>query len=579
MLIQVGNNMAKQPKKIFNTYVKFKLDTFQGRMTSGFFFVGLLVLILVFYPVFIYQTTIERYQTLLSESIPIKYYCSVMETMLGKSNVALHNTLLTNEMSYQVERKRLWQEEYKGIMDSLLHYTNIGGNMKTSSLVYTLLVKANQLRAKQDLIYKENFTTEGKPIERNNELPNLQQNLLFNRQKQAQELTELQDNAVLILQLIEKEPNDYVIKTNTEVEADLRNIPRVSSLLTLMVLVASFIVGYYVITFVLRKIKFLKDKLEQLDDGYLPENIEVGQDELYPIAIAVNQLTHHLKEVRQFALQVGQGNFDSEFKAFDNESDLGSALVQMRESLKTVSNEEKKRAWSVNGLAHFSALLRDNSQNLSQLCEIVIQELVRYIEAQQGGIYTVSEASVEKDKQLVLRSWYAFERKKYREKFIAIGEGVLGEAFREKRTVYMKRIPENYLKITSGLGEAEPSCLLIVPLKVNEEMEGIIEIASFKFLDSHQIDFVEKVCESIASTIISVKINEKTKQLLENAQLSGEMMRAQEEEMRQNVEELQATQEALHRKETELGNLLQQAQENEQKLLARIKMLENKDTE
>jgi hypothetical protein len=139
----------------------------------------------------------------------------------------------------------------------------------------------------------------------------------------------------------------------------------------------------------------------------------------------------------------------------------------------------------------------------------------------------------------------------------------------------MKKLPENYLKITSGLGEAEAGCLLVVPLKVNEEVEGMIEIAAFIPFEPYQIEFIEKVCESVASTLISVKINEKTKQLLENAQISGEMLRAQEEEMRQNMEELQATQEALHRKEIELGELLRQAEQREQKLLAKIKELEN----
>jgi methyl-accepting chemotaxis protein len=567
--------MSKQPKKILTTYVKFSLDTFQGRMTSGFFFVGFIVLILVFYPVLVYRATIERYESLLKQSIPIKYYCSVMETMLAKSTLALQHSLLTQDYYYQTERKRLWQEDYKAAMDSLLHYTNLGGNLKTSSLVYNLIVETNQLRAKQEFVYKEYFTAEGRPVQPDEQ--NTADKQLLNRKEYAQKLADLQDNALLNLQLIVQEQNDILIKTNAEVHADLQNVPRVSILLTVVVLIAAFIVGYFVITFVLRKIKFLKNKLEQLDDGYLPESIIIGKDELSPIATALNQLIHHLQEVRHFALQVGQGNFDREFKAFDSESDLGSALVQMRESLKSVSQEEKKRAWAVNGLAHFSALLRDNSQNLSQLCEVVIQELVRYIDAQQGGIYAVADKGTQK--QLVLLAWYAFERKKYKEKTVEIGEGVLGEAFREKKTVYMKKVPENYLKITSGLGEAEPSCLLIVPLKVNEEMEGIIEIASFKLLSLHQIEFIEKICESIASTIISVKINEKTKQLLENAQLSSEMMRAQEEEMRQNVEELQATQEALHRKESELAELLQQAQLREQKLLHRIRQLENGSNE
>jgi putative methionine-R-sulfoxide reductase with GAF domain len=481
---------------------------------------------------------------------------------------------MTDDRSFQIERKRIWQEDYKAAVDSLLHYTNTDLEAKISFSVYAFIVEANRLKAKQEEIEKEHRNLIDKDIRRSSSEEDLTiEKLRALRRTQVQDLTKLveQTNSILREQIITTQ-NHYLLKIHTETRTKLANIPIVSFFLTLIVLVASFIVGYYVITFILRKIKFLKTKLEQLDDGYLPDEIIVGKDELSPIAVAVNQLTNHLVEVKSFALQVGQGNFDTEFKAFDTQSDLGAALMQMRESLKSVSEEEKKRAWGINGLAMFSKLLRDNSQDFTQLCNIVIQELAKYVHAQQGGIYTVNDNL--DDKKLILRSWYAYERKKYREKTVEIGEGVLGEAFREKRTVYMKKLPENYLRITSGLGDSEAGCLLVVPLKVNEEVEGMIEIASFKPFEAYQVEFVEKVCESVASTLISVKINEKTKQLLENAQVSGEMLRAQEEEMRQNMEELQATQEALHRKEIELDELLRQAQEREQKLIIRIKDLE-----
>lgn len=566
--------MAKKTTKFLDTYLKLSLESFQGRMTSGLLFVGLIVLILVFYPVIIYRSTISQYEHLVNNSLPIKYYCSVLESQLGQTNVALSNFLLTDDRSFQTERKRIWQEDYKGAIDSLLHYTNTDLEAKISFSVYAFIVEANRLKAKQEEIEKEHRNLIDKDLRRSSNEEDLTlEKLRALRRTQVQDLTKLveQTNSILREQIITTQ-NHYLLKIHTETRTQLANIPIVSFFLTLIVLGASFLVGYYVITFILRKIKFLKNKLEQLDDGYLPEEIVVGKDELSPIAIAVNQLTTHLVEVKSFALQVGQGNFDTEFKAFDSQSDLGAALMQMRESLKSVSEEEKKRAWGINGLAMFSKLLRDNSQDFTQLCNIVIQELAKYVHAQQGGIYTVNDNL--DDKKLILRSWYAYERKKYREKTIEIGEGVLGEAFREKRTVYMKKLPENYLRITSGLGDSEAGCLLVVPLKVNEEVEGMIEIASFKPFEAYQVEFVEKVCESVASTLISVKINEKTKQLLENAQISGEMLRAQEEEMRQNMEELQATQEALHRKEIELDELLRQAEAREQKLIIRIKDLE-----
>lgn len=86
-------------------------------------------------------------------------------------------------------------------------------------------------------------------------------------------------------------------------------------------------------------------------------------------------------------------------------------------------------------------------------------------------------------------------------KQIFSGEGLVGRAFQEGETIFLTDIPEDYIKIKSGLGENKPKNLLIVPLKVNEEINGIIEIASLKEILPHQIEFTEKICNSIASSL------------------------------------------------------------------------------
>jgi len=130
-----------------------------------------------------------------------------------------------------------------------------------------------------------------------------------------------------------------------------------------------------------------------------------------------------------------------------------------------------------------------------------------------------------------------------------------------------KKVPESYAKIGSGLGEAPPNCLFIVPLIFNREIHGVLEIASFQQFAALEKEFILKIMVSLASAVSVAKFNESTKKLLQESQYMMENLRSQEEEMRQNYEELQATQEELFRRE-------QESKEEKEELLSKIKILE-----
>ncbi|ELR71432.1 two-component hybrid sensor and regulator, putative [Fulvivirga imtechensis AK7] len=252
-----------------------------------------------------------------------------------------------------------------------------------------------------------------------------------------------------------------------------------------------------------------------------------------------------------FANSISQGNLVAAYNA-DKPDKLGESLMNMRDSLVEAAEREAKEKFVNVGLASIGEILRNNSDNLDKLCDQVIEKLVGYMKANQGGIFIINEDESTDEKYLELMACRAYERKKYLEKRIELGQGLVGQSAIEKETIYMLDVPEGYIHITSGLGLANPNSLLIVPLKSNEEVVGVIEMASFEEFSQTDIEFLEKVGESIASTVISVKTNQTTKELLEQSRQMTEEMQAQEEEMRQNMEEMQATQEEMARTQKEL---------------------------
>jgi hypothetical protein len=282
----------------------------------------------------------------------------------------------------------------------------------------------------------------------------------------------------------------------------------------------------------IKPLKHITSNIKTLSEGLIPEAMEErNSDEV----------------ASDFAKNVGEGNLDTSIVVFGNKGDLSRALSIMRDNLKKVSEEDRKMNWTTEGLAKFSEILR-SSDDLKVLCDNMVSNLVKYLGACHGNLFLLDDKN---QKYLELYSCYAFNRKKFVEKQFELGEGLVGQTYLEGETIYMTDIPDDYIKITSGLGESNPRSLLIVPAKINGVIEGVIELASFKEFARHEILFIEKLGENIASILSSMKINEKTKKLLLESKQQAEELRAQEEEMRQNMEELSATQEEMQRKERE----------------------------
>lgn len=265
--------------------------------------------------------------------------------------------------------------------------------------------------------------------------------------------------------------------------------------------------------------------------------------------------TKRMQSISGFIEGVSSGNYSIQLNGMSEEDGLGATLINMRNKLSENALTDRRRNWATSGLAQIGDILRASNTSTTELYDNIIRFVVKYTESNQGGLFIFNNDN-EEDEYLELAACYAFERKKFITKKVGIGEGMVGQCFVEGEKIYLLEVPNEYVTITSGLGGANPSSLLLVPMKVNEKSYGVIELASFRKYEDFEIDLVEKLAESIASTISTVRTNESTRVLLEKTQQQTEEMRAQEEEMRQNMEELEATQEEMRRKEKHLQDLL-----------------------
>jgi len=332
----------------------------------------------------------------------------------------------------------------------------------------------------------------------------------------------------------------------------LFNIILVLGVLTIVIGLAGAV---WVSRSITRPVNILKALIQKLSKGDLPTQEEQEQkwakfnkDEVGDMALAVDELVDGLRDTSEFAERIGQGDYQADFSPLSEQDVLGNALLDMRGNLKKVAEDDKKRNWATEGAAKFGEILRQNNNDVSELSHNILTNLLKYLGANQGGLFIIQDTDGA-EPFMTLESCFAWDKKKYVEQKIYRGEGLVGQAWQEKDTIFITEVPDDYISITSGLGDANPTCILIVPLLVNEEVYGAIEIASFRTFEDYEVEFLKRIAESIASTISSAKINSRTQKLLEESTQMTEQMRSQEEEMRQNMEELQATQEELSRKQ------------------------------
>jgi HAMP domain-containing protein len=353
-----------------------------------------------------------------------------------------------------------------------------------------------------------------------------------------------------------------------------------SSFFIILLLIASLnfmvigMVYWMIYKYITKPIRNIQEVAGIISAGDFTRTLHIeNNDEIGQVAISINTLIDNMIKASNFAEYIGKNQLDVEYESLGQKDTLGNSLLVMRNNLAEVADKESKRNWINEGLAKFTDIIRD-TENVEVFYNNVLSNLIRYINANQGYLYVINDERNEPFMEI--KAVYAYGKQRYLEEKqeILYKQGLVGQAWFDKEPLYFTEIPQDFVNITSGMGEATPTCIFIVPLTVNEQVHGVLEIASFEPLESHKIEFVNKLSETIASTVSNVKTNERTKYLLEQSQQQTEEMRAQEEEMHQNMEEMQATQAEMTRKEREMNFMINKMQKQEVEMNENMKQME-----
>jgi len=255
----------------------------------------------------------------------------------------------------------------------------------------------------------------------------------------------------------------------------------------------------------------------------------------------VNQLaanlTTQVRAIAEVATAVTKGDLTRSItvQAQGEVAALKDNINEMIRNLKDTTLKNSEQDWLKTNLAKFSRMLQ-GQKDLLTVGRLILSELAPVVSAQQGVFYTVD--SVKDEAYLKLLASYAFRERKNADNKFKLGEGLVGQCALEKEKILLTNAPKDYIKISSGLGEATPLNIIVMPVVFEGQVKAVIELASFdRFSPTHQA-FLDQLTESIGIVLNTIEANMRTEDLLKQSQSLAKELQSQQEELQQTNQEL-----------------------------------------
>ncbi|MEU0987353.1 HAMP domain-containing protein [Streptomyces sp. NPDC005953] len=257
-------------------------------------------------------------------------------------------------------------------------------------------------------------------------------------------------------------------------------------------------------------------------------------------------LTRQVRAIAEVASAVAEGDLTRSITvdASGEVAELKDNINSMVGSLRETTRANQEQDWLKSNLARISSLMQGH-RDLSLVAELVMDELTPLVAAQYGAFYLADEGA--EGTELTLVGWYGGPVGTVTGRRFGLGESLVGQAARSRRTIAADKVPGDYV-ISSGLGATTPGSLIILPIVVEDQVLGVIELASFTSFTPVHRDFLDQLMETIGVNVNTIVANARTDELLgESQRLAGELQ-ARSEELQVQQDELQRSNAELEEK-------------------------------
>ena len=303
----------------------------------------------------------------------------------------------------------------------------------------------------------------------------------------------------------------------------------------------------------------------------------------------VNQLaanlTTQVRAIAEVATAVTKGDLTRSIavEAQGEVAELKDNINEMIRNLRDTTRKNMEQDWLKTNLAKFSRMLQ-GQRDLAAVSQLILSDLAPLVTAHHGVFYVVDPAGDEPT--LKLLASYAYKDRKHVSSEFRMGEGLVGQCAVERRMLLINQVPSDYIQISSGLGEAPPRNIVVLPVLFEGEVKAVLELATFDQFDEIRLTFLEQLAESIGIVLNTIEANMRTEELLKQSQALTEGLQSQQEaltetnkRLEQQTRSLQKSEDLLRSQQDELQKTNLELEDKAQLLASQKAEVEQKNKE